>query len=89
MPRIDVRVMAAYDFDGRCVPLKVALPNGRILAVDRVIGKPYTAASLSAGGQGACFDCEIGNKRVRLFCDRNDPKDGADMGIWYLDTANA
>ena len=68
--KINLKVTAEFDLDGRIMPKAIEWEDGRIFAIDRVLDM-RRAASLKAGGVGMRYICRICGKTVALFNDEN------------------
>ncbi len=68
--KINLKVTADFDLDGKIIPKVIEWEDGRIFAIDRVLDM-RRAASLKAGGVGMRYICRICGKTVALFNDEN------------------
>lgn len=69
--RIDVEVLAKFEFTGEIKPLAIKLKDGRRIKLDshNIDSKGYPSSSRKAGGQGLRFDRSINGKAIVLFYD--------------------
>ena len=68
--KINLKVTADFDLDGRIMPRAIEWEDGRVFTIDRVLDM-RRAASLKAGGMGMRYICRIYGKTVALYNDEN------------------
>lgn len=73
--RVYVKVVVAYDVDGKVCPMRVAWEDGRSFEVDRLLDV-RCAASTKAGGQGMRYTVRIMNRETYLY---------EDEGRWFVE----
>ena len=73
--KINLKVTADFDLDGKIMPRAIEWEDGRVFAIDRVLDV-RRAASLKAGGVGVRYICRICGKTVALFNDE---------GKWFVE----
>lgn len=64
--KVYVAVQAAFDADGRVIPLSIEWEDGRRYQIDRVLDI-RRAASLKAGGSGIRYAVRIGNRQSYIW----------------------
>lgn len=73
--RVYVKVVVAYDVDGKVCPMRVVWEDGRSFEVDRLLDV-RRAASTKAGGQGMRYTVRIMNRETYLY---------EDEGRWFVE----
>ena len=68
--KINLKVTAGFDLDGKIMPRTIEWKDGRIFTIDRGLDV-RRAPSLKAGGVGMRYICRICGKTVALFNDEN------------------
>ena len=66
MRKIFVEINVHYDKDGNMKPISIEWEDGRIFAIDRILGV-CRSASLKAGGQGIRYTCRINGQITYVF----------------------
>lgn len=82
--RVYVAVTAAFNPEGKMIPLAVFWEDGREYPIDRVTDiRP--AAAMKAGGQGDRFTVRIKGRESYLFFERAPNLLGSTLGRWFVE----
>jgi hypothetical protein len=74
--RIYIKVLAEFDFDGKIIPLRIEVADGRHYDIDRFIRSERRAAS--GGGQTIRYEIKVRGQTRYLFHDVNTNQ-------WFLE----
>ncbi|HCP15643.1 MAG TPA: hypothetical protein DIT32_07830 [Peptococcaceae bacterium] len=87
-PKVYVEVTAAFDSDGRLLPLCLIWEDGRRYAIDRVL-EVRPMAAMKAGGQGDRYTVQIAGQQSYLFFERSASISGNHIGRWFVERRQA
>lgn len=82
--KVYVDVVAAFDTQGRLMPLFITWEDGRKYKIDGVLDvRP--AVAMKAGGQGDRYTIQVCGRESYLFFERSASVNGNNLGRWFVE----